>query len=155
MNNSDYTNFSVKTDARGVTFVTLDVPDRPLNVLDHDVMVELDQIVHEIENQDDIRLVVFQSGKESGFLAGADVNAIATIDSEAEAGKLIEPGQLLFQRIEWLPMPTVAVLHGPCMGGGLEWALACNYRVARDNSSTQIALPEIKLGLIPGRRRCQ
>ena len=64
--------------------------------------------------------------------------------------RLIEEGQTLFQRIEWLPMPTIAVIHGPCLGGGLELALACNYRVARDNSSTKIGLPEIKLGLIPG-----
>ncbi len=64
--------------------------------------------------------------------------------------RLIEDGQLLFQRIEWLTIPTVAVIHGPCLGGGLELALACNYRIARDNSSTKIGLPEIRLGLIPG-----
>jgi 3-hydroxyacyl-CoA dehydrogenase/enoyl-CoA hydratase/3-hydroxybutyryl-CoA epimerase len=120
-----------------------------MNVLDHEVMIELEQIVHDIENSEDIRLVVFRSEKESGFLAGADVSAIAGIESGLEAMRLIEQGQILFQRIEWLTMPTVAVIHGPCLGGGLELALACNHRVARDNSSTKIGLPEIMLGLIP------
>ncbi len=150
MNSKLYKNFQVTTDANGITKITLDVPNRPLNVLTHEVMDELDAIVHELESGLDTKLVVFQSGKESGFLAGADVRVIADIESASHALNLIEAGQTLFQRIEWLPVPTVAVIHGPCLGGGLELALACDYRVARDNSSTQIGLPEIKLGLIPG-----
>ncbi len=150
MNMKPYKNFDVTTDDRGVTTVTLDVPGRPLNVLDREVMGELDQIVHDLENSEGVNLVVFQSGKESGFLAGADVTAIANIESASQAMRLIEDGQMLFQRIEWLSMPTIAVIHGPCLGGGLELSLACTYRVARDNSSTKIGLPEIKLGLLPG-----
>ncbi len=150
MNMKPYQNFDVTTNERGVTTVTLDVPGRPLNVLDRAVMLELDQIVHDLENSEGVKLVVFQSGKESGFLAGADVSAIADIESASHAMRQIEEGQMLFQRIEWLPMPTIAVIHGPCLGGGLELTLACNYRVARDNSSTKIGLPEINLGLIPG-----
>ncbi len=147
--NEPYQNFHVTTDARGVTTVTLDVPGRPVNVLNREVMQELSQIVHDLEISDQINLVVFQSGKDSGFLAGADVSAIAGIESASDAMLLIEAGQTLFQRIEWLPMPTVAVIHGPCLGGGLELAMACRYRVVRDNSSTKLGLPEIKLGLIP------
>ncbi len=150
MNQKTYTNFELVVDLRGVMTVTLDVPGRPMNVLDHDVMKELQQIIHDLEESDEIKLVVFRSGKESGFLAGADVSVIASIESGKEAGQLIEQGQLLFQRIEWLPMPTLAVIHGPCMGGGLEWSLSCTHRVAHDNESTKLALPEIKLGLIPG-----
>ncbi|MGI9471845.1 MAG: 3-hydroxyacyl-CoA dehydrogenase NAD-binding domain-containing protein [Rubripirellula sp.] len=150
MNMQPYKNFDVTVDTRGVATVTLNVPGRALNILNRDVLTELDRIIHEFENSDDIRLIVFQSGKESGFLAGADVNAIANIESASHAMRVIETGQTLFQRIEWLTIPTVAVIHGPCLGGGLEWALACNYRVARHNSSTKIGLPEIKLGLIPG-----
>ena len=145
-----FNNFDVTTDDRGVTTVSLDVPGRPLNVLTREVMEELDKIVHDLENSEDVKLVVFRSGKESGFLAGADVSVIADIESAAHAMRLIEGGQTLFQRIEWLPMPTIAVIHGPCLGGGLEMSLACNYRVAHDNSSTKIGLPEIKLGVIPG-----
>ena len=151
MNTKPYRNFEVTTDDRGVTTVTLDVPGRPLNVLDREVMLELDQIVHELEeNNNHVKLVIFRSGKESGFLAGADISAIVNIQSAGQATRIIEEGQMLFQRIEWLPMPTIAIIHGPCLGGGLELSLACNHRIARDNSSTKIGLPEIKLGLIPG-----
>jgi 3-hydroxyacyl-CoA dehydrogenase/enoyl-CoA hydratase/3-hydroxybutyryl-CoA epimerase len=150
MNMESYRSFSVVTDNRGVTTVTLDVPDRPLNILNELVMSELDEIVHNLETRDKCKVVVFRSGKESGFLAGADVRAISQIDSPRQAGQLIDRGQRLFDRIEWLPVPTIAVIHGPCLGGGLEWALSCDYRIARDNSSTKIGFPEIKLGLMPG-----
>ena len=145
-----YENFRVTTDDRHVTTIALDVPGRPLNLLTQEVMEELEEIVRDLENDKTCRLVIFQSDKESGFLAGADVSVIANIESAGHAVRLIERGQTLFQRIEWLRIPTVAVIHGPCLGGGLELSLACKYRVARDNSSTQIGLPEIKLGLIPG-----
>ncbi len=145
-----YKNFTVNRDSRGIITVSLDVPDRPMNVLTSEVLSELDQIIHDLENSDNVKLVLFQSNKESGFLSGADVEALQNFATTNEAMRAIETGQTLFQRIEWLPMPTVAVIHGPCLGGGLELALACNYRIARDNSSTKIGLPEIKLGLIPG-----
>lgn len=150
MSDSAFKNFTVDTDARGVVTVSLDVPQRPLNVLDASVLEELEQIVSALGADAAQRLVVFRSHKESGFLAGADVRRIAEIESPDEARQLVARGQELFARIERLPLPTVAVIHGPCLGGGLEWALACDYRLARDNSSTQIGLPEIKLGLIPG-----
>jgi len=150
MNHLTYHCFDVIIDERKVAWVTLDVPDRPLNVLDRQAMEELHQIVTRLEADETIRLVVFRSGKESGFLAGADVAAIAEIDPAKEAQELLLTGQRLFDRVAQLPMPTLVVVHGPCLGGGLEWALACTYRLARDNSSTQLGLPEIKLGLIPG-----
>jgi 3-hydroxyacyl-CoA dehydrogenase/enoyl-CoA hydratase/3-hydroxybutyryl-CoA epimerase len=150
MKNRNLRNFSVDRDNAGVFRLTLDVPGRAVNVLDRGVMTELEQIVAELENRDDVTLVVIESGKESGFLAGADVDAISSISCVEEAERVLEQGQRLFSRIECLPMPTLAVVHGPCLGGGLELALACDYRIARDNSSTKIGLPEIKLGLIPG-----
>ena len=150
MNTSTYQCFDVRVDHRNVAMIGLNVPRRPLNVLDQTAMKELKSIVAELESRPDIRLVVFRSDKESGFLAGADVSVIAGIESPEEAISLLREGQELFARIERLPMPTLAVIHGPCLGGGLEWALACTHRVARENSSTQIGLPEIKLGLIPG-----
>lgn len=145
-----YKHFRVVVDDRGVLTVALDVTGRPLNVLTHEVMQELEDIIDDIENDRSYKLVRFQSDKESGFLAGADVGVINQIDTAGHALELIQRGQTLFQRIEWLPIPTVAVIHGPCLGGGLELSLACRYRIARDNSSTQLGLPEIKLGLIPG-----
>lgn len=143
-------NFTVGCDDAGVFRIVLDVPGRPVNVLDHCVMQELDGIIAELEQRNDVQLVVFKSGKESGFLAGADVESIAEIETADQALPVLTLGQRLFDRIERLPMTTVALIHGPCLGGGLELALACDYRVARDNSSTKIGLPEIKLGLIPG-----
>ena len=150
MNDEKYNNFCFHVDERNIATISLDVPGHPLNILNESVISELDEIIREIENSNSIKIVIFQSGKESGFLAGADVNAIAAIGSATEAIHIIEAGQNLFQRIEWLTIPTIAIIHGPCMGGGLELALSCDYRVARDNSSTKLALPEIKLGLIPG-----
>ncbi len=145
-----YTAFEVAIDVAGVMTVSLNVPGRPMNVLTADVVDELEAIVTDIEARRDVKLVVFRSEKESGFLAGADVRAITSIAGPAQAGRLIDAGQQLFHRIDHLKIPTVVVIHGPCLGGGLEWALACDYRIARDNSSTKIGLPEIKLGLIPG-----
>lgn len=142
--------FQVTTDADGVMTVTMNVPQRPVNVFTQDVMEELEAIVSEIESRSDLRLVLFRSGKESGFLAGADVRDIASINSPVQAGRLIDAGQQLFHRVDHLKTPTLAVIHGPCLGGGLEWSLACDYRIARANSSTKIGLPEIKLGVIPG-----
>lgn len=161
MASNDYKNFLVETDPQGVVTVSLDVRNRPMNVFDWGVMNELERVVGHLEAALEalpespleatkgIRLVVFRSHKESGFLAGADVHGIAKIDSPGEVRRLVTFGQAIFDRIEKLPVPTVAVIHGPCLGGGLEWALACDYRLARDNSSTQLGLPEIKLGLIP------
>ena len=150
MNDRNYEAFSVTKSKTGVVTVALNVPDRPLNVLTHEVMMELDSIVSDLQTYADCRMIVFRSDKESGFLAGADVGAIARINCPKEAAKLIDAGQQLFHRIEWMPTPTVAVIHGPCLGGGLEWSLACDYRIAKDDAKTKIGLPEIKLGVIPG-----
>ncbi|WP_182870086.1 3-hydroxyacyl-CoA dehydrogenase NAD-binding domain-containing protein [Rhodopirellula sp. JC639] len=150
MTRQQLTNLTLSLDDSGVYRIALNVPGRPMNVLNESVMAELEQAVNELETRSDVKLVVFKSTKESGFLAGADVEAIEAIESADHAERLMKQGQQLFDRIDHLPMPTLAVLHGPCLGGGLELALACDYRVARDNSSTKIGLPEIKLGLIPG-----
>lgn len=151
----EFRHFTVTSDADGLVTVAIRVADRPINVLDWEVMNELDEIVGRIEQashggQSPAGAVVFRSDKESGFLAGADVHALASIDSPEEVRRIVAFGQDIFARIQWLNVPTVAVIHGPCLGGGLEWALACDYRLARDNSSTQLGLPEIKLGVIPG-----
>lgn len=150
MLSSNYNHFTVELDDKNVVTVSLSVAGRPMNVLDWSVMNELERIIGEIEQEQDARAVVFRSHKESGFLAGADVHGIAKISSPEEVRRLIRFGQGIFNRIDQLKIPTIAVIHGPCLGGGLEWALACDYRVARNNSSTQLGLPEIKLGLIPG-----
>lgn len=149
MSNTEYKNFTVARDERGVMRVALDVPGRPLNVFDEDVLTELASIVDGLENSDDVHVVVFTSGKDSGFLAGADVSRIAEIDTDAAAREVAALGQDLFDRVERLPMPTVAVIHGPCLGGGLEFAMSCSHRVARNDESTKLGLPETQLGILP------
>lgn len=150
MNEREYKNFSVRIDDGGIVRISLNVAGRPLNILNQPVMAELKQIVNDLEDSAEAKIAVIGSSKESGFLAGADVNAIVEIDSSNYAMQLLEEGQLLFQRIEDLTIPTVAEIHGPCLGGGLELTLACDYRIARNDGSTKIGLPEISLGVIPG-----
>ncbi|MCA9116418.1 MAG: enoyl-CoA hydratase/isomerase family protein [Planctomycetaceae bacterium] len=149
MNVSTYENFQVEPIDDGHVQVTLNVPGRSMNVLDERVLAELEQIATRLENDTALRGVLFRSGKPAGFLAGADVRRIAAIRTADEAGEIVRRGQELFSRIERLPVPTVAAIHGPCLGGGLELALACTARIARDDGSTRLGLPEVQLGLLP------
>lgn len=146
-----YRNFTVSTDLRGVLTAALDVPERPVNVFEDSVLQELNQIVETVRNDGgkSIKFVVFRSSKPTGFLAGADIHRLKSIGSEKEAAWILEQGQQLFNKIEQLPVPTLAVIHGACMGGGLEFALACKYRLAVNDAATKLALPEVKLGLLP------
>jgi 3-hydroxyacyl-CoA dehydrogenase/enoyl-CoA hydratase/3-hydroxybutyryl-CoA epimerase len=146
----EYQNLRIERDRPGVLTAVIDIPDRPINVLDEGLLRDLDILVSSLEQDDHLSLVVFRSGKDSGFLAGADVEQLQQIASPAEAERAIRAGQKLYDRIARLPMQTVAVLHGPCLGGGLELALACGFRVARDDELTRIGLPETQLGVIPG-----
>lgn len=136
-------------DTRGVATVTFDVKGSPVNVFNDEVVRELRQVVEQLE-RDPPRAAVFRSAKPAGFVAGADVHRIRQIESEAEVRTVLTAGHELFDRVERLPCPTIAVIHGPCLGGGLEFALACRHRIARDDAQTKIGLPEVMLGLIPG-----
>ncbi|MHB8864927.1 MAG: 3-hydroxyacyl-CoA dehydrogenase NAD-binding domain-containing protein [Pirellulaceae bacterium] len=140
----------VERDERDIVTVTFDCPDRSVNVFEDNLLRELQVLIQDLESDASARLVVFRSGKESGFFAGADVRRIEQISSAEESESILQLGQRLFQRIELLPVPTVAVIHGICLGGGLEFALACTHRVAQDSLTTRIGLPETQLGLIPG-----
>lgn len=150
MESNEFRNFRIERDARGVLTAWIDLPDSAHNVFNQSVMEELQGLVGRLEGDRDVKLVVFRSAKESGFLAGADVATIQSLKSGDDVEPIIAAGQELFERIERLPFPTIAAIHGPCLGGGLEFALACRYRVARDDSSTRLGLPEIQLGLMPG-----
>ena len=129
--------------------VILNVAGRSVNVLDEDVLLELEQVVAGLEEDTGLAGVLFRSSKPSGFLAGADVARIAKIRTAGEARAIVRRGQELFSRIEQLGVPTVAAIHGPCLGGGLELALACSARIAIDDGSTRLGLPEVQLGLLP------
>lgn len=144
-----FKHFLVERDVHNVAVVTLDVQGSPVNIFADEVVQELNEVVNLLERETP-RAVVFRSSKPSGFLAGADVKRIQRIPTEEEARNVQEVGQQLFDRIEKLPCPTIAAIHGVCLGGGLEFALSCRYRVAKNDGQTKIGLPEVKLGLIPG-----
>lgn len=146
-----YRNFQIQVNEQGVLTAVLDVPDRPVNVFEDTVLKELHEIV-ETARQDggkSIKMLVFRSGKPTGFLAGADIHRLESIKTEQEAAWILEQGQQVFNQIEQLPQPTLAIIHGVCLGGGLEFALACRYRLAVNDSTTKLGLPEVKLGLLP------
>lgn len=130
--------------------VWFDVPDRTVNVLSEPVFEALHRVIDQIEVDDRTKRVVFQSPKPKGFCAGADLKRVAALRQEIEIEAFLRCGQETFSRLAQLSVPTVAVIHGACLGGGLEFALACRHRLAVDEPSTKLGLPEERLGLIPG-----
>jgi 3-hydroxyacyl-CoA dehydrogenase/enoyl-CoA hydratase/3-hydroxybutyryl-CoA epimerase len=145
----DFRHLRMDRDGRGVTTVTFDVQGVPMNVFNEEVFRELAEVVARLEREPP-KLAVFRSAKASGFFAGADIHRIRGMKTADEVRMVLSAGHELFDHVERMPFPTVAVIHGPCLGGGLEFALACRHRVARDDASTRLGLPEIMLGLIPG-----
>lgn len=134
----------------GIAVVTIDVKSEKLNTLNADVLEEMHGIIDRLDGGQEAQAVVFISGKPEGFIAGADVKMLANIKTAEEGEQLARAGQLLLNRIEDMSIPTVVAIHGACMGGGLEFSMACRYRLVSNDPSTQLALPEIQLGLIPG-----
>lgn len=135
----------------GMLTIWIDTPNRSVNVLDAAMLEALEAAVqHVVASRDRYSAVVFRSRKPNCFFVGADVVAISEIRSKEVAEAIIHRGQELMNRIEALPMPTIAAISGTCMGGGLELALVCRYRIVSDARQTKLGLPEIKLGLIPG-----
>ncbi|MCR9201962.1 MAG: 3-hydroxyacyl-CoA dehydrogenase NAD-binding domain-containing protein [Planctomycetaceae bacterium] len=131
------------------TVVWIDVQHKSMNVFHDEVLSELDYVVSGLESQGS-GAVVFRSAKPTGFFAGADVHQIAQLTGIEQIVEVVCRGQKLFQRVADLPLRTVAAIHGPCLGGGLEFALACNERIALNDRATRLGLPETQLGIIPG-----
>jgi len=140
--------WKVETDEHGVLWLTLNKKDTDTNVLSCSVLNQLEALIQQIVI-DKPKAVIFQSGKKSGFIAGADIKEFLEVTNQQEALIMIKRGQNVFSQIESLPCPTVALVEGFCMGGGTELILSCDYRVALDNATTKIGLPEIKLGIHP------
>jgi 3-hydroxyacyl-CoA dehydrogenase/enoyl-CoA hydratase/3-hydroxybutyryl-CoA epimerase len=138
----------VQRDPEGALALILDVPDRSVNVLNRQVMADLDAALDRVaENK--APLLIVRSGKKSGFIAGADLQEFLSIRDAASAEAVSARGQELFAKLAAVAMPTIAAISGACLGGGLELALACDYRLVFDKSSTQLGLPEVELGLLP------
>jgi len=127
--------------------------DKPVNVLDEACIVQLEAHLDALETEPP-KTLVLESGNPGCFIAGADLDLIAAVTDANDATKLAERGQSLCRRIEVLPSVSIAMVRGACMGGGLELALACDYIVAVDDKRTQLALPEIKIGIHPGFGGC-
>ncbi|MEO5800571.1 MAG: enoyl-CoA hydratase-related protein, partial [Gemmatimonadales bacterium] len=133
-----------------VAIVTFNVPNEPVNTISKAVGWELDEVLSRLASDEPTKAIVLRSGKPDSFIAGADIEEFVQLRSVEEAVRLSKDGQLLMQRVADSGKPVVAAIHGACLGGGLELALACRYRVASDHPKTQLGLPETQLGLIPG-----
>jgi len=139
----------------GIAIVTLDSKDQPVNVISRAVKDEFIATFELLGNDPAVKAVAFFSGKKDNFIAGADIEEFVQLSSAAEAERLSAGGQEMLDRIAKFPKPVAVGIHGACLGGGLEFALACRYRVATENPKTQLGLPEVQLGILPGAGGCQ
>jgi 3-hydroxyacyl-CoA dehydrogenase/enoyl-CoA hydratase/3-hydroxybutyryl-CoA epimerase len=142
-------NWSLSVDTDRIAWLTCDVPDSAVNTLSARVLRELAQRLDEVGGSLPRGLVV-RSGKPGGFIAGADIKEFSQVRTPEQGYDLVRAGQAVIQKLADLRCPTVAAVHGYVLGGGLELALACRYRVAADEPSLSLGLPEVLLGIHPG-----
>jgi 3-hydroxyacyl-CoA dehydrogenase/enoyl-CoA hydratase/3-hydroxybutyryl-CoA epimerase len=143
-----YKHWKLETDRDNLAWLSFDKAGASTNTLSADVMAELDRILDELRAGKP-RALIIRSGKESGFIAGADIEEFTRIENADDVMRLVKRGWDLYNKLEALPFPTLALVDGYCMGGGVELALACRYRVAVDQPGTRFALPEVMLGILP------
>lgn len=141
--------FRCRIDAQHIAWVKIDCPGFPVNRLSEDVLRELGQLLDYFDRQPPAGLV-FLSGKEAGFIAGANIDEFAGLDTPEKGREIVERGWNMFNRLAGVSYPTLALIRGHCLGGGLELALACRYRLVVDQPGTSLALPEVMLGIFPG-----
>jgi 3-hydroxyacyl-CoA dehydrogenase/enoyl-CoA hydratase/3-hydroxybutyryl-CoA epimerase len=142
--------FTLIRQDNGIAHLVMDVIGESMNTLKAEFSEEIDTVLKEIRNDSTIKGIVLLSGKKDSFVAGADINMLASCQSASEATALSRQGQLIFDQIESLSIPVVAAINGACLGGGLELAMACHARICSDNVKTALGLPEVQLGLLPG-----
>lgn len=147
--NSNHLHWDTHKDDNDIIWLTLDKADSSTNVLSKVVLEELKQIIESFQSQDATGLII-HSNKNNGFLAGADITEFTQLETSQAAFEKLRFGQNVFTLIEQLPFPTLALIHGFCLGGGLELALACTYRVAESSPKCKLGLPEVRLGIHPG-----
>ena len=139
----------LRRETDGIAVLVLDHAERSANVLDAEVLAELEALLEQFGREPPAGLLI-RSGKDNGFLAGADVGEFAALRTREQALDKLRFGQNLMDRLDALPCPTLALIHGFCAGGGLELALACDYRVVEDAPGCRLSLPEVRLGIHPG-----
>lgn len=143
-----FKHWRIERDDDKLAWLILDRAGSSTNTLSSEVLSELDAILDQIAAEGP-RALIIRSGKDSGFIAGADIEEFTAVKNRDDAFALIKRGWEPFNKLEGLPFPTVALIDGFCMGGGLELALACRYRVAVDQPGTRMSLPEVMLGIWP------
>jgi len=134
----------------GVVVITIDLPNEPVNKFNRAVKDEFVALIDRLERDPNVRAAVLLSGKKDSWIAGADINEFLEIKTAADAERMSHEGQLLLDSVERMRTPLICAIHGACLGGALELALASAYRIATDDPKTVLALPEVQLGLIPG-----
>ena len=142
-----------EVDFEGIAWAIFDRENESANALGKRPLEELSQIVERVEagaRNGTIRGLALLSGKPRSFIVGADVREFASIETEAQVLESLRPVNALLDRIEAMPVPVVAAIHGACVGGGLELILACHYRIATRDDATRVGFPEVKLGIFPG-----
>ncbi len=158
-----YVHFTLETDTDGVALIRWDSPGRSMNVFTEEVLAEIDALIEAVCDDDGIRGAVITSGKQGSFSAGADIRLIERLLLQFEAGRHEDPlsamqrlfenaGSMsrLWRKLETCGKPFVAAINGTCLGGALELALACHARVVADDDQIRLALPEVRLGILPG-----
>ena len=138
-----------RTDAGQLAWLTFDRANSSTNTFSSEALTELGEICRELNVNPPTGLVIL-SAKDNGFAAGADIDEFTTLKSAEQAYAFTKLGNDVFDQVDALPFPTVAMIHGFCMGGGTELALACKYRIADDGPKTKMALPEVMIGIVPG-----
>jgi 3-hydroxyacyl-CoA dehydrogenase/enoyl-CoA hydratase/3-hydroxybutyryl-CoA epimerase len=137
-------------DGDNIAWLTFDLPGEKVNKLSASAMTELQTVLDEQVAGASVKALVVRSGKKDSFIVGADIDELARLTDEKDAAAKSETGKAVFARLAGLTVPTVALVHGSCLGRGLELALACRYRLATDHPKTSLGLPEVNLGIIPG-----
>ena len=141
--------WKIEREQDGLAWLTLDREGAAANALSAEVMNELGQALDELDKTSPKALII-RSGKAAGFIAGADIEEFTQLDSAEKAKNLVERGWNLFNRLAAVKYPTLALIRGHCLGGGMELALACRYRLVVDEPGTKLGLPEVMLGIFPG-----
>jgi 3-hydroxyacyl-CoA dehydrogenase/enoyl-CoA hydratase/3-hydroxybutyryl-CoA epimerase len=138
-----------ETDDDRIAWLTLDKADATTNVLSKAVLEELHEVLGVMKSEAP-RAVIVRSGKANGFVAGADIKEFTTLENPEQAVGLVRAGQSVLEELESLPCPSIALMNGFALGGGLELALACHYRILTDDPKAVLGLPEVRLGIHPG-----
>lgn len=143
--------FQLQKNDNGIATLTFNLPNEKVNKFNLPVIAELETVIDSISKDNSIKALKVISGKDDIFIAGADLHSFEpAFDDPSIAEKIINTGHRVFNKLSSLPFPTIAVINGACLGGGLEFALSCTYRVVSDNPKTVLALPEVNLGIFPG-----